>query len=351
MIFSPMKNATLILLLASLMLAGCLRPEPTEPDTRVIITLEKEIDTRGWSRDVMVEGDYLFVAASQAGAQIWDMAGDEPQMLWDTLITDKVAELIRYDAVNNIVFIADDGAVHYLLMNTTLTDVDTAYYNNPWLAIFDPKIFSDGNTEDMALLEAEDGRIVVLVTDRDFSDGLKRTTLNFNYDVGFDLNYWEPTGNKLVSGHLRGLDVVGDIVATGWEELGAGLHRVTPVQVDSLAHRDTPGDVLDVTFYGEYLLAAADWGGLQIMTWDTTQLDLVASLDLEETVKHIAVWEDLAVLSCGNDECYIVDLSDPLEPEFDQFLPTGYCYRTFVQDDHIYAATREGVKIYSIERR
>ena len=61
------------------------------------------------------------------------------------------------------------------------------------------------------------------------------------------------------------------------------------------------------------------------------------------------MWNDQAVLSCGENGMFLVDLSDPGAPEVDQAIDAGYTYSTFVMDDIIYAATREGVKRYHIE--
>jgi len=108
---------------------------------------------------------------------------------------------------------------------------------------------------------------------------------------------------------------------------------------------------MEVTFYDDYLLVAADWAGLQVLHWDGSTLTHAGSLNLDEKVRQISVWRDVAILSCESDECYIVDISDPTDPRFDQFLATGYLYRTQVVGDRVYAATREGVKIYSIGMR
>jgi len=59
----------------------------------------------------------------------------------------------------------------------------------------------------------------------------------------------------------------------------------------------------------------------------------------------------MAILSCGENGIFVVDLSDPENPQVDQAIEAGYTYRTFVSNDMIYAATREGVKRYTIQSR
>jgi len=329
-----------------ILLAGCLRPDPIEADNLVELDLLYEINTVGWARDIAIHEDLMFVAASQAGAQIWDLGGETPELVYQEDFGSDDLELIRYDARNRLLLASDRTIVHYRAMDSTNIGLDSAYYDNP-SAFLDPRQLSDGNTQDFTFT-SQDSQLVIYLTDRDFSDGLKRIFLTFSEESTFGGQYWSPEGHKLVNGHMRGLDMQDDLVAVTIEELGIALFQVSPSTIDTLAFADTPGEALETIFSGDRLLVANNWGGLQIFDWDGSSLESLSILDFDENVEHISIWGDAVILSCGLDECYIVDLTDPADPQVDQFIESGYCYRSTVDGDRVYMATRDGVKVYSI---
>lgn len=338
-----------ILLLPVILHTTCLRPDPISNETVVEIDQVFEINTSGWARDSQESNGLLYVAASQAGIQIWDVSGTEPQQAFEHNPGSEDINLIHFDPVNHLLLAADRRIVHYMVMDSTGMAVDSVYYEQT-SALLDPKQLSDGNTQDFNI-SARDSQLVIYLTDNDYSDGLKRIFLTLEDDAVFGGSYWAPEGAKLVTGHMRGMDQMDDVIAVTVEEMGVALYRVSLSSVEFLAELDTPGEAIETAFYGSYLLVATDWAGLHVLSWDGSRLAEVASLDFGENVEHISLWNDIAVLSCGNDEVYLVDLSDIQNPEVDQFIATGYTYRSEVVNDRIYFSTREGVKAYEIAYR
>ena len=106
-------------------------------------------------------------------------------------------------------------------------------------------------------------------------------------------------------------------------------------------------------FYDNYLLSANNWAGMGLFSIGAgdSSLTHLADVEVKGWVKQISLWNDIAVLSCGENGIFLVDLSDPANPKVDQPIDAGYTYRTHVAGDIIYAATREGVKRYHIESR
>ena len=66
---NSMKHLILLSIIASVF--SCM-----EPDTEDLWTLNKlaHVETEGYCRDVFISGDSVFVAAGQAGIQLWDIS-------------------------------------------------------------------------------------------------------------------------------------------------------------------------------------------------------------------------------------------------------------------------------------
>ena len=78
---NSMKHLILLLIIASVF--SCM-----EPDTEDLWTLNKlaHVETEGYCRDVFISGDSVFVAAGQAGIQLWDISTKTtPTLVWKNL--------------------------------------------------------------------------------------------------------------------------------------------------------------------------------------------------------------------------------------------------------------------------
>ena len=79
-----MKNLILLSIIASFF--GCI-----EPNSEDIWTLNKiaQVDTEGYCRDVFISGDSVFVAAGQAGVQLFDISTiTSPTLIWSMSLSE-----------------------------------------------------------------------------------------------------------------------------------------------------------------------------------------------------------------------------------------------------------------------
>jgi len=341
-----------LLLLLVLLLNSCLNPGRLSTSGNLLLVLEDSLSTVGFARDVSVVGEQVYVAASLAGVEIWSRNGGSYQETYQDPLTGDVAQYILTVPSQRLLMVADRKTVHYRFLNNSLTTIDSTYYSDPWVYSLDPLQFSDANCKDLAVISGDTlGSLTVFVADGDWGDGLKKIQLDLKYEPVFQVNYWQPQGVKLVQGHIVGLALKDSLLAVTMGELGIALYRVHTDSLELLAQADTPGEALEAEFAGEFLLVADNWAGVEVYSVSGDQLTWLSNIALRGWAKHIAVWQQFALVACGENSLYIVDISDPAQPRLDGYLETGYIYRGVVSGDRYFAATRRGVKIYQLLER
>ena len=68
------------------LIMGCM-----EPVTENLWTLNRiaQMETEGYCRDIFISGDSVFVAAGQAGVQLWDISSiTTPMKVWEMTLSD-----------------------------------------------------------------------------------------------------------------------------------------------------------------------------------------------------------------------------------------------------------------------
>ncbi len=350
---------SVLLLLATLM--SCLKPDPIEDDTSIEITYLDLMETIGFARDVVVHESKVFVAASQAGNQIWDVSGDEPVKVFQHNFTSKPALRVAVEPESRLFFTFDRAQIYFKLLNQEFTAFDPVYdiHGVQIETAENSGLIGSGSNEDMIARQLNDSLVALYVIDRTSDDGFKQYYFNHQthepdmiYDQEFQ--YWEPNNVGTSTGGINlGMDMRDSLVAIAHDELGLGLYRLDVVELDTLSVIDTPGETMEVQFYKNYLLSANNMAGMSVFALgeDNNSLTHLADIEVSGWVKQISIWNDIAILSCGENGIFLVDLSDPEYPRVDQAIDAGYTYRTVVANDIIYAATREGVKRYQIADR
>ncbi len=343
--------AGLILILG---LTACLKPESIGSSSKVTVALLDVLETGGFARDVEAHGDKIFVAASQAGNQIWHApTGAEAEMVFEHNFSGNPALRMTVEPESQLLFAFDKAGGFYKKLNPEMDNFDSVYIHFPvWLPIFESGLFGSGSNEDFVTRRMNDSLVALYVIDRTSNDGLKQYFFNRRYNQQPAFHYWELNNVGVSTGGINlGLDLRDSLMAISHDELGLGLYRLDGVELDTLAKLDTRGEALEVKFYENYLLCANNWAGMGIYTLGEGDSSLTHLSDVEVGgwVKQISLWNDMAILSCGENGIFLVDLSDPEHPAVDQALDAGYTYRTYVANNMIYAATREGVKRYTIE--
>ncbi|NQV14014.1 hypothetical protein HQ531_01045 [bacterium] len=346
--------AFITVLFLLLNLTACLKPESIENVSVVDITYVDILDTRGYARDVYAYSDKIFVAASAAGTQIWEDNNGVVSQVFEHSFSSNPALGLTVIPESQLLLSFDDEKGYIKQLDTDLSALDSVYFNFPNILIYESENFGDQNTEDMAVVSLNDSLLVLFNTDRDLGDGLRFTYLNRRYEPSEGYYYWEENTIAKFSGEKNyGIDARDSLVSASHGELGIGLYHMVSGDCDTLASHDTPGEALEVKFYDNYLLSANNWAGMSVFALGVgdSSLTLLADIEVNGWVKQISIWNDIAILSCGENGIFLVDLSDPENPKADQPIEAGYTYRTFVANDMIYAATRQGVKRYRIESR
>ncbi|OIO66023.1 MAG: hypothetical protein AUJ47_01970 [Candidatus Marinimicrobia bacterium CG1_02_48_14] len=340
------KNITvrisLMTLSIAVILGSCVTPnDPIRIQTEILLTQVDQLNTIGYARDIFMSDSLMFVAASQAGGQIWTQRNGEWGMRYQREFSTAELELVRYDAINRLWMTADKRSGYVLAMDSTQLGPDPA---------FPLQQFSDSNTQDFVFDSAPDS-LAVWLADLDGSDGFKY----FNFKRGLDpfgLLTWEiTTGEKIKVASYTGMDKSGDRLGIARSELGVEVFNL-PVQAGSqpVIWADTPGEALDVNFYNDQLLVADNWAGLLVFQVTDTTLTELDQLAMNGWVKHIDLWGDYAFLSCAGNGLFVAKLS-PTDGKvsIDQSIPISYVYDVTVAGNLLYVASREGIMIYQIE--
>ncbi|MCF7825694.1 MAG: hypothetical protein K9M55_03410 [Candidatus Marinimicrobia bacterium] len=342
-------------------LTACLKPDAIDSTFASDVYLMDILETGAYARDVYVADGTVFVAASQLGNQIWQEQTDGTmEKTFEHKFSGDPALRMIVEPESGLMFTFDRAQGYFKKLAPDLSGFDSVYaLHQASIENNESGDFGSGANEDFAVRKLNDSLIALYVIDRTSNDGFKQYYFNRYYHAPEPLYtgvyyYWEDTNVGTPSGGINlGLDLRGTLVGISHDELGVGLYRLDGVELDTLAVVDTPGEALEVKFYDNYLLSANNWAGMGVFALGTgdSSLTHLADVEVGGWVKQISIWHDIAVLSCGENGIFLVDLSDPENPEVDQPIDAGYTYRTHVAGDIIYAATREGVKRYQIESR
>lgn len=360
---TPMKRMipSASLLLLTLVLSSCLKPDPIESAFASDVYLMDVMQTGAYARDVYVADGSVFVAASQSGNQIWQESTEGSMVkTFEHKFSGNPALRMIVEPETRLMFTFDRAQGFYKKLSADMSDFDSVYTQHSiWIETSESGLFGSGSNEDFEVRKLNDSLVALYVIDRTSNDGLKQYYFNRYFrepDIFYSGSYyyWELSNVGTSTGGINlGLDLRDSLLAISHDELGVGLYQLDGVDIDTLAVVDTQGEALEVKFYDNYLLSANNWAGMGIFSLGAGAHGLTHLADIEVGgwVKQISIWNDIAVLSCGENGIFLVDLSDPEHPRVDQPIDAGYTYRTYVADDIIYAATREGVKRYHIESR
>lgn len=324
-------------------LGGCLKPnDPYLENAEILLTRIDHINTIGYARQVDVSDTLMFVAASQAGGQIWVQRNQEWLLSYAYIFSTAELEIVRYDHQNRLWLAADRRSGYVLPMDSTHLAPDPRYSLQQ---------FSDSNTQDF-VFESKPDSVKLWLADSDGSDGFKFFTFNRGIDP-FGLPVWEiASGEKIKVASYTGMDRQGQRIGLARSELGIEIFDL-PVAAGSLPFvtADTPGEALDITFYNDQVLVADNWAGLTTFSLADSALTQTDRLELNGWVKHIDLWGEFAFLSCAGNGLFVVKLSpDGTGHTVDQFLPISYVYDVTIYNNLLYVASREGVLVYNIEQ-
>ena len=322
-----------------LMLFGCIQPDQ---ESLWSTSVEKTINTSGFSRDVHMQGDTAFIAAGQSGLQIWNI---DSEIMIDQYEGFGSADLedvgrVYYDHLNSLVFIMDQSKIMFDEYDSTLFEAPTP--------------IGDSHNEDFIVLSDTLDTFYIYFVDRDEGDGFKWAQYDFE-EVPFIGEIWQMQSDGQIrpSSPMKGLSHGGNHIAVAGDQLGVYLYTISSIgSTPELVSRiDTEGNAENVNIVDDGVFVSCDDAGAYFIPIGSFLGDGSSYRFAEDlTVDHIAVKDDMASLSLGSKGIALYDISDPTQPEEKGIFPIGYTYRTVFWKDRLLACTREGMQVVKVEK-
>lgn len=313
-----------------------------EPDDENLWKLNKvvEIETEGYCRDVYVSGDSVFVAAGQAGIQLWNISTiTSPSLVWKKSLSDlgvsKEITQVEYQSSIKQLFAleSNERPIHIDLSNTDSVNIVGQ--------------FSSEKTKEFRVITNDVNSFTVYAADND--DGLKLST--FEYDSLYNL--WFNTAGSEIStiGNPNGIDILSDLIVLTLDQLGIQVLQNTNNTLSSLYQEDLPGNSRAITIVNEneYYVACEDAGAfrLEINYPDHPPEKIQFGEDL--FVTHITILGSQIALSCAANgiSLYNINSNNDIQPK--GIHDIGYVYHAEFYNNYLFAASREGLQIFQID--
>jgi len=284
----------------------------------------------GYARDVWVEGNIAYVAASEGGISIFDVADPGVPLFvsrWDDTHKQYVARSLFKEEGGSYLYLADDDGGLEML---NVAQVDSIYFlYNSW----------NRNCEDVWGTKLND-TLFLFVADRD--DGL--------YSFREGPNYLVELSHISTEAKLYGVLVRDTLAYLAVGELGLEIVDISdPLHMTPVATLPLVGRARDVKVMGDLAFVASSTEGLHIVSVSNPSSPvLLATIDLRGYSMKVAATDSVVFVACGSGGLRIVDVSDPSEPKLIGHVDTGYSYGVFIKGDYIYVASREG--LYTVRR-
>ena len=321
-----------------------------EPDIENLwnISIDFVMNTEGFARSVMVEGNSAFVAAGQAGVQVWNLTNYSLQAAYSgyeeggTFLEFEDLSIIGRDPVNKLLFISESNQ-----------DVKIFYFDGSDSLIYRNTIMS-ARTKDFISFPSQNDQFVMYSADND--DGLKWHFYNLDTTSSFGIEFieWTPYGGSEIytPGKPLGIDSDGSsLITMAVDQLGVELFTIDSLGADPrlIGRINTDGNAEKVTLYPNGVFVACDnAGAAYIPTENFYNSGEAIPFAQDFTVDHIAVSDNIAVLSLGSKGIALYDISIPESPIAKGVFPIGYSYMSLFWDSKLLVCTREGLQAITI---
>jgi len=271
------------------MIFGCM-----EPNTENLWTLNPvaKVETKGYCRDVFIIGDSVFVAAGQAGVQLWDISIiTAPELIWEKSLSDlgviKEISQVEYESEIQQLFALENNERP---IHIDLSKGDTATVVGQ---------FSSEKTKEFRVVTNSANSFTVYAADND--DGLKIST--FEYDSSFGL-WFNTVGDEIISvGNPNGIDMYENVIVLTLDQLGFEVFHNQNGVITSSYHIDLEGNARSVTMTsGEEMYVACEEAGAYGIWSGATIGDVETKTQFAKDlfVTHVAVNGDQIVISCAS---------------------------------------------------
>jgi hypothetical protein len=313
-----------------------------EPDTEDLWTLNKlaHVETEGYCRDVFISGDSVFVAAGQAGIQLWDISTKTtPTLVWKKSLSElgvsKEISQVEYEASIEQLFAleSNERPIHL-----DLSKGDTASLVGQ---------FSSEQTKEFRVNTNSANSFTVYAADND--DGLKLST--FVYDSSFGL-WFNTAGVEIASvGNPNGIDIYENEIVLTLDQLGIEAFHDENGLITSSYHIDLEGNARAITMIngGEFYIACEDGGAFRLATSFSSQWDFKNQFAKDLFVTHVAVNSHQLALSCASNGLALYKTGSDKKVQERGIHDIGYVYHSEFSNGYLFAATREGLQIFEID--
>ena len=302
------------------------------------LNIEHHFEVSGYAVDIFVSDSHLYVAEDQAGYSIFDITTNELVSHHISFIPDvdpvMFEKVLAISAVEdeNILFVYDRYGSPPSIYIFDMTDkIDPAYL---------PPI--RGNT----------GRITQLKSDVNLDGGAdlywtNDVTDDVTFNSGRFDQFWQASYPYEFSAPYSavGFDINASKVYIATEQLG--FHIVNRSNGDIISTTDTDGEALDVKIVDNYAIVALRQAGFAVYDIsNASNPTLVCQKETNEYIYTIDIEDNNMVLGSHSGGVYLYDISDITKPVLVGNLDSdkiGYTYEAVLQNNKIYASTRQGV--------
>ena len=330
-----MKKLILLSIIASLF--SCMEPNPED-----IWTLNKiaQVDTEGYCRDVYISGDSVFVAAGQAGVQLFDISTiTSPTLIWSM----SLSELGVSKEISQVEYKSSIKQLFALESNERPIHIDLSLGDTASVV----GQFSSEQTKEFRVIIKSTNSFTMYAADND--DGLKIST--FEYDSSFGL-WFNTAGDEIASvGNPNGIDIYENEIVLTLDQLGIEAFHNEGGSITSSYHIDLEGNARAVTMENgeEFYIACEDGGAFRLSTGFSAQWEYMVQFAKDLFVTHVTSNDHQLAVSCASNGLGLYEAVQPSTVEERGIHDIGYVYHSEFSNGYVFAATREGLQILQIE--
>ena len=338
MIVINMRMKNYFYILPIFLVFSCL--QPSEEDLWKLNNISK-IDTEGYCRDIYVSGDSVFVAAGQAGIQLWNISTiTSPRLVWKKSLSD----LGVGKEISQVVYKSSIKQLFALESNERPIHIDLSIPDSVNVL----GQFSSEKTKEIRVITSDVNSFTVYAADND--DGLKLST--FEFDSLYNL--WFNTSGIEIStiGNPNGIDVLSNLIVLTLDQLGIQVFQNDDNIISGLYHEDLPGNSRAITMLqvNEYYVACEEEGAFKLDIHYPDHPPEKVQFGEGLYVTHVTVSDNQIVLSCAGNGLSLYDKISNGSIQSKGIYNVGYVYHAEFYNNYLFAATREGLQIFQIDQ-
>ena len=272
-------------------------------------------DTPGYAWNVVLSGNYVYVADGQAGLQVFDITSPTSPTLVGSHDTPGTAFSLAI--AGTYAYVADSyGGFHIFDISDPTNPTLLGSYDTPGFA------YACAIAGDYAYVA--DGASSFLVID--ITDSTNPTL----------------AGSAAISSH--NVTIAGDYAYVTGQEAGLQVVDISdPTNPTLVGGYDTPGFAYDVAIAGNYAYVADDTGGLQVIDITNPEFPVfVAHGNISGFVDRISLSGDFAYLANQAVGFQVVDISDPTNPTLiNSYEELDRCTGLAIAGDNAFVTDRD----------